>query len=446
LSTALVIGSSATLGAASATAAQVVAPASAAAASAPSASTGVADGTYVSLAPSRLADTRGGSFMRPLDAGEVFNVKVTGRGGLPSAGVMSVVLNLTVTGPTRAGNIVAYAKGAAVPNASSLNFVGGDTRSNLVTVPVSSDGWISIRNAVGQAHVIADVQGYYVGTTTTKPAGAVDFFPDDPWRVADTRTGDRVPAQNAIAVSADYGANSTQITALAVNVTVVRPQTKGYAVAWASDQAAPFTSNVNFAAGQTTPNMVIVPVTHAKDVDGTPYVEFALGNSSKGDVDFIADIVGVYGSGDGLRFRSAGTPRRIVDTRTSVGTTTLGPATTRTVLAPSSVANYNTIALVTNTTAVKPTAATYLTLWQTGVARPAASNLNPDVGQTVANMAVVQLSDPPSTFNIRNNAGTTDVLVDVAGRFDISPNLASPPKAFAQSAPTARVMRSTPLR
>ncbi|MCU1536130.1 MAG: hypothetical protein JWP82_481 [Humibacillus sp.] len=436
LSAALVLGSSATLGAVSAAAAPATVPTAAPTVNpaAPAATTGVADGTYVPLSPARLADTRGGSFARKLNAGEVFDVKVTGRGGVPSSGVMAVVLNLTVTGPTGAGNVVAYPKGAAVPNASSLNFVADDTRSNLVTVPVSSDGWVSIRNAVGQTHVVADVQGYYVGSTAVKPAGAVDYFPQDPWRVVDTRPDGRVPAGNAIVGSANFGPDTADITALAVNVTVVKPQTKGYALAWAWNAAAPSTSNVNFAAGQTTPNMVIVPVGHETDTDGTPYANFVVGNASQGEVDILVDVVGVYAAGDGLRFRSAGTPRRIVDTRTSVGTTTLGPATTRTVAAPTTVANVNTVALVTNTTAVRPTAATFLTLWQTGVARSSASNLNPAAGQTVANMAIVNLSDPPSKFNIFNNAGTTDVLVDVAGRFDISPAVLGAPKTFSGKA------------
>ena len=443
LSAALVLTSAGVCGAVAASAAPAAA----------TATTGVADGAFVSLKPARLLDTRGGSLARPLNAGEVFNLKVNGRGGLPSSGVMAVVLNLTVTGPTRAGNIVAYPKGAAVPNASSLNFVAGDTRANLVTVPVSSDGWVSIRNAVGQTHVIADVQGYYVGSTTTTPAGAVDYFPDTPWRALDTRTDADVHAlkpSTYVVQSVDYGTETPNISALAINVTAVRPVAKGYLNAWNGDEnAIPNTSNLNFAAGQTTSNMVLVPVTHSTGTSGQALVDFAVGNASTGDVDVIIDVVGVYSKGDGLRFRSAGSPKRIVDTRTGVGTTTLGAATTRTVTAPSTVANSSTIALVTNTTAVKPTAATYLTLWETGTTRSAASNLNPAAGQTVANMAMVGLSELYK-FNIYNNAGTTDVIVDVAGRFDISPNFSGAPGTAAtfsaQKAPKAISSETAPLR
>jgi hypothetical protein len=331
--------------------------------------------------------------------------------------------------------------------------VAGDTRANLVTVPVSSDGWVSIRNAVGQTHVIADVQGYYVGSTTTTPAGAVDYFPDTPWRALDTRTDADVHAlkpNTYVVQSVDYGTETPNISALAINVTAVRPVAKGYLNAWNGDEnAIPNTSNLNFAAGQTTSNMVLVPVTHSTGTSGQALVDFAVGNASTGDVDVIIDVVGVYSKGDGLRFRSAGSPKRIVDTRTAVGTTTLGAATTRTVTAPSTVANSSTIALVTNTTAVKPTAATYLTLWETGTTRSAASNLNPAAGQTVANMAMVGLSQNYQ-FNIYNNAGTTDVIVDVAGRFDISPNFSGAPGTAAtfsaQKAPKATSSETAPLR
>lgn len=451
----VISGLSAALVLTSAGAGALLAPSASAAPASTAVTTGVADGTFVSLKPTRMLDTRGAYLGRPLNAGEVYNLKVNGRGGVPSTGVSAVVLNMTVTAPTRAGNIVVYPKGATVPNASSLNFVANDTRANLVTVPVSSDGWVSIRNATGQTHVIADIQGYYVGSTTTTPAGAVDYFPDDPWRALDTRTaqdGPALAANDYLIQSVNYGAGTDKISALAVNVTAVNPKGTGFLNAWNGDEnAIPNTSNLNFASGKTTSNMVIVPVTHTVGADSTgatvPLLTFGIGNASPGTVDVIVDVVGVYSTGDGLRFRSIGAPKRIVDTRTSLGTTTLSAGTTRIVTAPSTVSNSTTVALVTNATAVNPTAATYLTLWQAGITRSAASNLNPAAGQTVANMAMVGLSDL-NQFAIYNNAGRTDVIVDVAGRMDLSPNLApgASPSVTSRTAPTAVSSRVAPLR
>jgi hypothetical protein len=62
-------------------------------------------------------------------------------------------------------------------------------------------------------------------------------------------------------------------------------------------------------------------------------------------------------------------------------------------------------------------------------------------------MAMVGLNEV-NKFNIYNNAGTTDVIVDVAGRFDVSPNLATAPATFSRStgAPKAATAQLAPLR
>ena len=74
------------------------------------------------------------------------------------------------------------------------------------------------------------------------------------------------------------------------------------------------------------------------------------------------------------------------------------------------------------------------------------SNLNPAAGQTVANMAMVALNEV-NKFNIYNNAGTTNVIVDVAGRFDISPNLLGAPSTFSgRTSPSAATSQVAPLR
>jgi len=89
------------------------------------------------------------------------NLQVTGRGGVPSTGVSAVVLNVAVTGPTAMSHLTVYPAGEAVPLASNLNFVAGQTVPNLVTAKLGANGQLSIYNVAGNTHVIADVVGWY---------------------------------------------------------------------------------------------------------------------------------------------------------------------------------------------------------------------------------------------------------------------------------------------
>ena len=55
-----------------------------------------------------------------------------------------------------------------------------------------------------------------------------------------------------------------------------------------------------------------------------------------------------------------------------------------------------------------------LTAWPDQSPRPLASDLNWTVGQTVPSLAVVELSSA-GKIDLYNAAGTTDVVIDVAG-------------------------------
>ncbi len=67
------------------------------------AATGAA-GTFVSLPPSRVLDTRtGNGATGPVTGYSTVSVQVTGRGGVPSSGVSAVVLNVTETVRRRVG-------------------------------------------------------------------------------------------------------------------------------------------------------------------------------------------------------------------------------------------------------------------------------------------------------------------------------------------------------
>ncbi len=126
-------------------------------------------GAFVPVAPARLLDTRTGLGARkaPVKPDTAVAVQVTGRGGVPGSGVSAVVLNVTVTGPTAAGHITAYADGASRPGVRNVNFVRGQTVANLVVVRVGADGKVDLFNAsAGTTNLLAGIEGYYLTGTT----------------------------------------------------------------------------------------------------------------------------------------------------------------------------------------------------------------------------------------------------------------------------------------
>ena len=119
----------------------------------------------------------------PLGAGGAITLTIP---GLP-ADTTAVTLNLTGTGPTRSTYITAWPTGSTRPNSSNLNLTAGATDANLVTVKVGTGGKVSLYNANGTTHLLADLAGYYHPHRDLR-------LPRGPrTRVLDTRTGTGAP-------------------------------------------------------------------------------------------------------------------------------------------------------------------------------------------------------------------------------------------------------------
>jgi hypothetical protein len=250
-------------------------------------------GAFTSLTPSRILDTRSGigAAQTPVSANGSIDVQIAGREGV-AASASSVVLNLTVTQPTASGFITAYPAGQSLPTVSSLNFVSGQTVPNLVVVPLGSGGKITLYNgAGGTSHLIADVAGYFIAGT---PLSAGTFVPVAPSRILDSRNGTgtahaMIPAFGTIdlQVSGRGGVPSGYVAwAVVVNVTVTNAAQPGYITVYPGSQTLPLASNINFSAGLTVPNAVMVTL--------GPTGTVRLYNASAAPVDLIADIAGYY--------------------------------------------------------------------------------------------------------------------------------------------------------
>jgi hypothetical protein len=114
------------------------------------------------LTPSRVLDTRSGPRGgAPLGPGSTLDVTIAGAGGVPTAGVSGVVVNITAVAPNAGGWLTAWPAGQPMPTASNLNFVPGSVVPNLAVVKVSNGGTLSIYNSAGNTAVVVDVVGWY---------------------------------------------------------------------------------------------------------------------------------------------------------------------------------------------------------------------------------------------------------------------------------------------
>jgi Tol biopolymer transport system component len=387
------------------------------------------DPVFQGLTPARLLDTRSGPGIATTDgqalgggvvaAGGTVNLTVTGRGGVPATGVSAVALNVTVDQPTAAAFVTVYPTGSARPTASNLNMTAGKTIANMVIVPVGTNGQVTLFNSAGTTHLIADVLGYF-------PTGSVNGLV--PARLMDTRAASpTVDNQFAgtgavgagsvtnLKVTARGGVPASGVAAVALNVTVTEPTASSFVTVYPTGSTRPTASNLNMVAGQTVPNMVIVPVGTGGQIS-----LFNLAGSTHLIVDVLAWFPSATASITGVN------PARLLETRSFLSTVDnkfnatgpLGAGGTQsvTVVGRGGVPATGVGAVALNVTATNTTAASFLTVWPKGQSRPNASTLNFTANQTVPNMVLLPVG-ADGQVSVFNLAGTTDVIIDVLAWF-----------------------------
>lgn len=251
-----------------------------------------ADNAFTAVTPTRILDTRNGTGVAPgkIAGNSSITLKIGGSGPVP-ANATAAVLNLTATQGTAGGYLTVYPAGSTRPTTSNLNFNAGETRPNLVVVPLGKDGSINIYNVAGQVHAVADLMGYFTPGATSGSASTLDV--GVPTRVLDTRKATGVATTTPVAPSASVTLTLPNLpantTAVVLNVTVTAPTGGGYLTVSPGDSTGtkPTTSSLNFSAGETIPNLVVVAVTGGK-------VSFY--NGSAGTVHVVADLFAAYAS------------------------------------------------------------------------------------------------------------------------------------------------------
>jgi hypothetical protein len=373
---------------------------------------------YTPLAPHRLLDTR--TNHTTLGPGGSVNLPIGGNGVVPM-NATAVILNVTAVDESTAGFFTVYPTGGTVPIASNLNWVAGETVPNLVSVGLGTVGSVTIFNGLGTADAVVDLEGYFAPTSTVGSAG--QFVPLVPARITDTRAGSGQPNAGSklgagvtldVQVTGAGGIPASGVTAVVLNTTATDTTSPGFLTVFPKGASLPVASNLNWTAGVTVPNRVIVPV----GTGGKVSFFNGLGSS-----DVIVDVNGYFtdGSAAGSWFVPL-TPARIVDTRNGTGApkAPLGAGRTMVVQVagnggvPGIAFVISPKAVVLNVTVTNPTAASDLIVWPEDASQPVASDLNFVAGQTVPNLVVVQLS-ASGQIDIFNAFGSTHVIVDVVG-------------------------------
>lgn len=271
--------------------------------------------------------------------------------------------------------------------------------------------------------------GMFAGPTAAVTPTALPgtrFHPVVPYRVLDSRTTTGQWNNNpldggeigGLTVAGTGGAGGVPANASAVvlNVTATAGTQGSFATVYPFGAVRPTPSNLNFAAGQTIPNLVTAKIGSNGKV--------AIFNAA-GSAHFIADVVGYYddgtgGTGDLYRGMP---PQRLLDSRDQAGPwrSKLGAGTANqrdlVVRGTGTGVPLTATAVIMNVTSTNATQNSFMRVWPRGATAPDNSNLNFATNQTIPNLVVVQVgtNDSVSFFNA---AGQTDVVADVLGYYD----------------------------
>lgn len=370
-----------------------------------------ATSAFEPVGPYRLSDTRRADCSCRRIDGQTIRVDIGGTELVPQE-IIAAAITVTITGSPTSGFATVSPAGSSRPLASTVNFPARGSAANSTIVGVSTDGEVDVYVSA-DAHIVIDVTGVF---TSASEAASGRFVSLTPTRLLDGREADAPVGHMAPGSSATIsmpGSVPSDATAVAVNVTSIRAQQRGYLSGFAAGGDAPETSFLNVdGSGSPVAAAVILPVSD----DGIEIINAAGGRLA-------VDLTG-YFTGDAAPTSTDGLfvptdPTRLLDTRLEDRRLWANGV----IETASPVAN--AAALVTNVTAVRTDTPGYVTAYPAGVSRPVVSALNAaHRDHTIPNAAITRVSTRGVGYY---GSLSTDLIVDMNGYFTGSPVAATRP-------------------
>ena len=222
-------------------------------------------------------------------------------------------------------------------------------------------------------------------------------------------------------------ADTSVITAVLANVTVVGASVDGYLTTGPTGRPRPLTSTVNFNRGATAPNLALL----RPGADGSVTFTLVSYGAVPGRADVLVDVFGYLASSTGDRgSRFTATPAtRLLDTRQTRRPISRGGVTVLPVrgadgfsptvvdVVPDDIAVDAVALTVTVDNARRDSVDTWVAVVpDDSDLPPTTSNINVGAGSTRANLVIVPVG-ADGAVRVYNAFGTTEVIVDVVGYF-----------------------------
>jgi hypothetical protein len=380
-------------------------------------------GGYQALSPARLLDTRHGFGGSRIGPNQSITLQVTGRGGVPTAGVGAVYLNFVATGGTAPGFLTVFPTGSSQPGVSSLNYVPGPNVANAVISQVGTGGQVTIRNtSAGSVDLVGDVGGYFVGGLIQGVLLPGAYQPLRATRIADSRRGfglttlmGQTPQTLRVAGVAGVPANARSVV---VNLTAVNGTRHSHITAYPTGTAVPNASNVNYTGSKPAANLAVVPV----GANGSINVKNGIDPTN---VDLVVDVIG-YFQGGLVPVETAGlelplNPFRLLDTRTGngapLGKVAAGGTVSLQVAGRGGVPATRLRAVLVTVTTTQEEVSGDIVAYPSGTPATTTSVLTFIPRTDMANLAIVRVGTDGMIKLTNRSGGPTHLVVDVAGYF-----------------------------